>query len=512
MADTPDTTVYVEPGGTRALLDWSPGLIRAARANADHGNLELAAEFWESALGDDRVRSAVATRSNGLVALPLEFEEVRGTKRLVKALEAGEDWWAAFPSSALAQLLGWGIGLGVGVGQLVWTDRGATVNRVVPSLKVWHPRHLRYDWQRRMWTVRVDGLKTVDVTPGDGKWVVYMPYGDNRPWAWGVWRAIAAWTLLKQYAIADWAHYSSKNAGGHIVASTPENFTKEKRKELAAELFAMQANSAVALPAGVTLAMLEAQADTYQTFVAQKDAADMGMSVAILGQNLSTEVSGAVGTGATLHGRVLQVYIDADAETLSTCIHDQALTWWAEFNFGNRDLAPWPAWDTKPPGDQKQRAEVEKLKADGAKTLAETGVATVNEVRVAAGLEPLKEGGDELVKPAPAPAPAAPADPNAKAFVTTRSGLTLRAQSGFVQGQLYADAVADASRDRAAKVLDEDLVAVLEAIDGGESYDDIRQRLVKTYRGMSADKMQRLVEAAFTMAELGGRHAVNEDT
>lgn len=647
MADTPDTTVYVEPGNTRALLDWTPNLIRAARANADHGNLELAAEFWESALADDRVRSAIATRTNGLVSLPLTFESVRGTKRLVKALEAGEDWWAAFPSSALAQLLAWGIGLGVGVGQLVWTDRGSSINRLVPVLQVWHPRHLRYDWQRRTWTVRVDGLKWIDVTPGDGKWILYMPYGDNRPWAWGVWRAIAAWTLLKQYAIADWGDYSSKSGTGHKVASTPESFSKEKRKEVAAELFAMQAGSSIALPPGVTLDLLEADANTYETFVAQKDAADLGVSVAILGQNLSSEVSGPVSTGATLHGRVMQVYIDADAETLSTCVHDQALVWWAEFNFGSRDLAPWPDWDTKPPADQKQRAEVDKLRAEGASVLAGTGVATVNEVRVAAGLEPLKEGGDELVaKPAPVASP--PAADAAKAFpnlgldrafyasmidlverlvarvergeqqrdvadtglareqarltaevdhvaektdaaldkhderieqvedaarenstrvslledrvqevrsvaselttgivalreaqfeleramrnelplivaqeltaravsdvvVQLASGQLVRVQSGFVQGQLYADAVADAARDRAASVLDPDVVAVLEAIDAGTSYDDIRARLLKTYRGMSPDQLAKLTEAAFTMAELGGRHAINED-
>lgn len=508
MADAPDTTVYVEPGNTRALLDWTPNLIRAARANADHGNLELAAEFWESALADDRVRSGIATRTNGLVSLPLTFEAVRGTKRLVKALEAGEDWWAAFPSSALAQLLAWGIGLGVGVGQLVWTDRGSSINRVVPVLQVWHPRHLRYEWQRRTWTVRVDGLKWIDVTPGDGKWILYMPYGENRPWAWGVWRAIAAWTLLKQYAISDWGDYSSKSGTGHKVASTPESFSKEKRKEVAAELFAMQAGSSIALPPGVTLDLLEADANTYETFVAQKDAADLGVSVAILGQNLSSEVSGPVSTGATLHGRVMQVYIDADAETLSTCVHDQALVWWAEFNFGTRDLAPWPLWDTKPPADQKQRAEVDKLRAEGASVLAGTGVATVNEVRIAAGLEPLKEGGDVLVaKPAAAPPPAVDA---AKSF-TTRAGRTIRAQSGFVQGQLYADAVADAARDRAAGVLDPDVVAVLEAIDAGTSYDDIRARLLKTYRGMSPDQLAKLTEAAFTMAELGGRHAINED-
>ena len=652
----PDRAVIVEPATTRSLNEWTPSLLKAARSLADGGNLELAADFCESAMGDDRVAAALSTRTKGLIALPLTFEAVRGTKRLVKALEAGEDWWAAFPATALAQLLAWGILLGVGLARIVWTDRGETINRIVPTLQVWHPRHLRYDWQRRVWTVKVEGGKVVDVVPGEGEWVLYMPYGDSRPWAFGTWRAISLWHLLKSYAITDWAFYSEKNGGGHLVAESDKDakLTKEARKELAADLFEAKANSAMVLPQGMTLRKVESTANTWETFREQKNAADMGMSVAILGQNLSTEASGPVSTGATLHGRVLQVFIDADAETLSTCIHDQALVWWAEFNFGSRDNAPWPVWSTKPPEDQKQRADVGKTQSETAKNLAGIGVATVNEVREAAGLDPLTEGGDELVKvSAPVAAAAAntpQSDGKAKrmsnietriallegrtrsiaralirergrmraearrlekeiakrseeragemaalrvsldrsiqnAFdrcaengdairrveliatecraemfracdslrtevsttndvlervrdltntsvdridalvrehaervaileeesVRLRSGRTIPTRSGFVQGQRYADAVADNARDRASAVLDEDVVAVLEAIDSGESYDDIRARLVKTYKGMSPANLAKLTEAAITMAELGGRHAINED-
>jgi phage gp29-like protein len=558
MTTKPDRTIIVEPATTRTLSDWSPALIKAARAMADSGNLELAADFCESAMGDDRVQAALSTRTKGLVALPLSFEEVRGAKRLVKALDPGEDWWSAFPATALAQLLSWGILLGVGLGRIVWTDRGETINRIVPTLKVWHPRHLRYDWRRRMWTVKVEGGKTEDVIPGEGSWILYTPYGDSRPWAFGAWRAIALWQLLKQYAIEDWGYYSEKNAGGLDVAesSSEVHLTKEARKELAADLFAMKANSALVMPAGLTFKKVESTANTWQTFQAQKDAADMGMSVALLGQNLSTEVSGPVSTGATLHGRVLQVFIDADAETLSTCIHDQALIWWAEFNFGNRNLAPWPLWDTKPPEDQKQRADVLNVLASAINTLQNAnapidvrgllekygvplqdpkdveqtgqvfkyhldyGALTLNEIRERLGLPPIK-GGDEAPKPVAAPAaptgnkPAKPDDDTEedekKALVSLRSGLTVRDDSGLVQGQAYADAVANTARDRATKILDDDLVAILEAVDAGESLEDIRARLIKTYKGMSSDALAKLMTAALTMAELGGRHAINED-
>ncbi len=521
----PDTRTFVEPAASRAIQEWTPAMIKAARSSADGGNLQLAADFCEAAMRDDRVSAALQTRTNGLVSLPLTFEAARGTKRLVKALEAGEDWWAAYPATALAQLLRWGIVLGVGLAQQVWVERGATINRIVPKLRVWSPRHLRFDWTRRTWRLRVDNGTEIDITPGDGTWILFLPYGDNRPWVHGAWNAISNWHLLKTYAIEDWGYYSSKNAGGHLVGVQKEDgktSSKEKRKELADDLFAAQANSAIVPPPGFDIKIVESVANTWETFEKQKNAADLGMSVAILGQNLSTEVTGPVSTGATLHGRVLQTFIDFDAESLTTCIHDQSLVWWAEFNFGRADDAPWPVYDTKPPEDRKAQADVGKTKAETAKILASTGIATVNEVRIAAGLEPLKEGegGDELVKPAPAVAatndvPPTPPPSKKKGapppIIKLRSGRFVRADSGITQGQLYVDAVADHARARAAGILDADIEDVLAAVDGAESYEDLRKALAKTFKGMSPDKLAELTEKALVMAHLGGRHAQNED-
>lgn len=513
--------------------------------------------------------------------------------------------------------------LGVGLAQHVWTDRGLSINRLVPKLKVWNPRHLRWDWPGRRWMLRVAGDKEIEITPGDGTWVLYMPYGDSRPWARGAWRAIALWQTLKTYAIEDWARYSERHGQGTTVAESPENSSKDKRLELAAQLADLGRETTLVLPPGFKYSLVEAVADTWETFQAQKNAADMGMSVAILGQNLSTEVSGPVSTGATLHGRVLQTFIDTDAETLTGCIHDQSLVWWAEFNFGESAVAPWPIYDTKPPEDRKASAEVTKTRADAGKTLASIGAFTVNEVRIAAGHEPLKEGGDEIMKPAPPPAPPGDEDEDEKANenekrfsravrrmlnglarerartresfrrlervaariseetaaefkaarlredarfdeltrraegnetalrevrklvldtradnearyetfaaslrqtdasvtairadvenIRLRSGRSVPARSGFVQGQLYADGLADNARDHAAEAVDEDVAAVLDAIEAGDSYEDVRKRLLQAYRAMSPAKLASLTAKAITMANLAGRHAVNED-
>jgi hypothetical protein len=379
MGDTQlDSTIMIEPATSRGITEWTPSLIKAARASADTGNIELAADFCEWAMGDDRVSASLATRTNGLVSLPLSFESARGTKRLVKALEAGEDWWASYPASTLAQLLAWGRMLGVGLAYQSWVERGDGISRLIPKITVWHPRHLKRDVRRGVWQVRTENKGLIDITPGDGNWILFTPYGESRPWASGAWRPVSYWRLLKHYAIEDWGRFSSKSAGGWLVGTfNPANdkitATKEQRRELADAMFAAQAGGALCPPPGFEIDCVEASATGYQTFEAQKNAADVANSVAILGQNLSTEVSGPVATGATLHGKVIQVYVNDDNEKLHTCVRDQSLRYWAEFNFGNGSLAPWATYDVTPPEDKKQKVDVLNAVADALGKLTNAG-------------------------------------------------------------------------------------------------------------------------------------------
>lgn len=550
----PNTKTLVQPTFRRANVEWTPDLIKAARVAADGGNLQMAADFCEFAMSDERVSSALSTRTNGLLSLPIKFEPARGGMRAVKALEAGEDWWASYPASDASQLLKWGILLGVGVAKHVWTDRGLSINRLVPKLEVWHPRNLKRDMERGVWQVQTTkGL--VDIAPGDGKWILYTPYGVDRPWAFGAWNAIALWTLLKLYALEDWGEYSGKTGRGNLVATTPEDFDKSKRHEIAQELFNADGDAAIALPAGCTIDLIESKANNWETFKAQIEVSNAGKSIAILGQNLSTEVSGPVATGATLHSKVLQVYIDMDAETWTSCAHDQSLVWWSDINFGSKDLAPWPIYNTKPPEDKKAAADIISSAASSLTSLINAnspvdvraylakfdiplldekeieqsgqiyqyhlqfGILSKNEIRERLGLPPVK-GGD--VPPEPMVIAGSSSDSEKAAgniatrtedddTVLLRSGRVIRASSGFVQGQAYVDRLVDQARKSGADIVSGDVDALLKLIRDAKSFDEIREGLPGVYASMDASELESAVSKHLILAHLAGRYAVAED-
>lgn len=363
----------------RVFTTWTPALLKAAFAQAESGNVRLASELCDNMLADDRINTVFDTRIGGLLGLQIEFEAGQGRRknRAIKALEAEEDWWAMFPESELWPLLAWGRLFGISFGQLHPTDNKG---RSVPRLEFWHPRNTRFDWQKRQWMARVDGSAfEVPIVPGDGQWIAYAPYGAYRPWASGLWRGLARWWLLKSLAQDD-AGRRSEKSGTTVVESDISNNSDDERQlriDLARDMSDAARDAVIILPSGFSASLLESKDSIKDNQGSLVDMANSAIAIAVLGQNLTTEVSGGSYAAATVHSKVQIQRIRADAETASTTIHDQALEWWAEFNFGTRDVAPWPIWKTDPPTDQVSRATVLSTLATALSTLKNVGY-TIN--------------------------------------------------------------------------------------------------------------------------------------
>ncbi len=375
LKSVPSAGALLEPS-VRILLDWSPAQIRAAEVLADGGNLRMAADLCEVLLADDRIQGVLTARTRGLLGLKVDFEKSGDGRRsgsAVKALEAGEDWWAAFPERELGALMDWGILLGVGLAQIDWTDR-EDAPRVVPRLARWHARWLRFDWDQRRWLVAVDGGQEIEIAPGDGSWVLHTPAGLNRPWADGAWRALSRWWLLKHMARQDFARHSEIHGTPIRAGIAPETSNRKDREELASDLAGLGRDTGMVLPPGYDLKLVEATARTWEMFRAQVEMADLAIAIRLAGQNLTTDVSGGSLAAAKVHQIVRGDLIRFDAESLATTLHDQALTWWAELNFGDRRLAPWPAWPTDPPEDQLVAAQTREAQGKAITALRAAGV------------------------------------------------------------------------------------------------------------------------------------------
>lgn len=375
-----ERTIVRAPATSRSLTQWTTDDVDAAEALVNSGNLRFATQLCWSLLGDARVRAALETRVRGLLRLPLSWDESgdgRSSGRVVRALEGG-DWYAAHSEAALFSLAAWGILLGVGLNQRVWTRRGS---RDIGKHKPFDVQHLRWDVHARKWTLRTSDQSDLVIAPGDRRWTLYAPAcsdhpdGDERPWMWGAWRACARPWLGKYLAWTDWMHHTEVHGSPIRTADLdlPEGVSvpeKARRDELATALSNFGADTAIVPVPGYKVRLVEAVARTWEMFPAAMDAAARECVIAITGQTSSTELQQGQETGATLHGRVRADLIAADGETLSTCLREQSLRDYAEINFGTDEMAPWPRWKTDAPLDIKARGDAMKAFGDGVASLA----------------------------------------------------------------------------------------------------------------------------------------------
>lgn len=411
----PNVRAGVEPT-VRTFTTWTPALVRAAELQADGGNLRLAANLCDWILSDDRVQGTVQTRVQALLGLEPTFEasgDKRRSKRVVKALEAGEDWWESYPEDQLGLMLSWGIVLGVAPmrhNPVIDEDHGG---RMLPKPEFWHPQHLRQDNFTREWKIRVQssptgGTHEETLEPGDGTWILHTPYGPNRPWSQGIWRGLSRWVLLKYLAMQDWARHS-ENAGELVVTSDKEvESTLKQRKELSEDIYQRGRESVVVLPPGFKMDLVASPANSHQIYEAQIHLANTAIAITVRGGNATTELKEGSLAGTEAQERLGDhAKLEFDAQSVTTTIHDQSLDYWALWNFGNASLAPWPVYPTKPKRDLGRKAEATTKAVEAGKGVMSLGLvveqqAFIDEWELGTWVKP-SEAGALLSLPAPPP-------------------------------------------------------------------------------------------------------------
>lgn len=422
-ADLIPKLVYVEPQH-QEVCDWDPSRMRSAWEQAENGDLCLAADLLKRALQDDRIKRGFKKRCENLLKCDLTFEasgDRRKSKRVVRVIEADDDFEAIASEDVLEQLLQWGFGLGVALAEKVWTRSPEHGDRDLPVLKIWNPRWLRYDKGRRAWFVQVEGQPEVQIQKNDPKWFLFFPYGEHECWAQGLWWPLAFWWLAKILAVNDWAAFS-KAAGSPIpIGSAPEQSTQTTRDNWQKQLQDnLRRGRAAVLPPGYKIDYLLAPADCYETFLEKIRLANTSIDITIVNGNLGSEVGGGSLAAAEVHERGEQGQAEADGRKLGGQLRLGVLSWWALFNFGDRQLAPWPFWDTEPPEDQKKKGEglvalgsgIEKLSAALAPLRLELDPTDITAMLAKVGLKtrprPAAPVTDPVTDPAAAPVPSPP--------------------------------------------------------------------------------------------------------
>jgi phage gp29-like protein len=327
---------------------WSVQDAIGALSSHMIGVFERSAQLCDSILGDDRVIATLGSRRAGLFGRETRFRPANDSAAAKEVLDAWESHWPQFSGdSSLGLVSDYEVLMGFCDAQLVW-DTSTTVWK--PYMRLWHPRFEYWNWAVRQFVaLTMDGA--VAIIPGNGKWVHHSRFGLERCWIRGAIRAVAEPFLGRHWARRDWFRWSEKYGLGIMLAKTPMAADPTERSNFVAQVANIGSETTALLGKGVDehnsyeLDLLESASTAWEGFPGLIDSCDMAIVLALLFQNLTTEVKGGSFAATSAHMDIRDSGIQDDNAAWRSTIHTQIARPFAYFNFGDADLAPWTEWD-----------------------------------------------------------------------------------------------------------------------------------------------------------------------
>lgn len=554
------------------------GIVDQALISLEQGQFQEAALLSDAVYTDDRVIGCLSTRINGLFGLPLEFKypgqdgqhssvkpvapsdpadgddaptervgpsnadddkAMELKKTIVGLVEA--NWEKMIPGAAAREQMRWGILLNAGLGELVW-DWGRD-GILWPTLKTWNSQFLYWRWDTKSyWLIHQDGQ--TEVRAGDGRWVLFSPTGHNHGWLYGIIRALGKLWLDRVFAFRDWARASEKYSLGILKGKVPANASASDKRAFENAMTNLPNESFVLLPqmkkeegTGFDVEMMETDsAVNWQTFKERVHQLDTSIAVCLLGQNLSTEVSGSGGSraAAQVHDNVRGDFLKADDEIWSSMVRTQILTPWVSYNFGDliaamgrevTEFVPEVTHKVEPPEDlEKQSKAIFNIaqaiqglagtEADIHALLDDHGIPVIDARETPDEPTP---GADVNERP-PAPAQTTGEDgvtrPPGEDATLSRLALARRrvgSKPGQRKGRVFSDDLVDVARQAAVTAMESRKKALLHICSTASSYDEMKGQIKRLYQDVGPSELRSIMEKSLATAQLLGRLSARVD-
>lgn len=344
---------------------WYLEDLEITQAEADTGNLTQVGELYRAMRRDGVLMGILSTMTTGLVRLPKKFY---GPKEIVDRLRALNGTRAVFdelcPPSELATCAADLDTVGVFVAEMV-----PVKGRSYPVLVRLDPEWLQWVWAESRWYY-LSRAGRIPITPGDGRWVLGTKGGRIAPWQWGTWAALGRAFIMKEHAISLRGAFMSGIANPAKVMQSPQGATEKQRQQIFERIVNWGPNTALELPVGFEMKILEVMGRAWQTYQQEIDTCDLQYMIAIAGQILTT--TGGAGFANGDVGRMIQAdKLKALGDQLAYTINTQVLPMYVYDHFGDEavDAGTGVEWDTNQPKDLETMARTMATIAGATETL-----------------------------------------------------------------------------------------------------------------------------------------------
>jgi phage gp29-like protein len=388
--------VYVPPQPC-----WTPISVKQALDMHDRGQPQMSGRLADTMSRDSRIQACIHTLVFGILGLPFEWKWVsdeesdggslipaasyKPSEKDLRYLEITKRWFSDLKSTSILQsILTHIINIGFAGMSKSWRyeenykDTGEDI--FIPECWVFHPSNVWFNTGTYEYNiVSFDkGLIIVGDSNTDERFQIIKHANSERPWMEGIVRSVGLLYMDKSYALTDWREYITNNANPLRVLETIREDSSRGGLDFSIQDLLIdiakhrQVGLPIHLPEGHKLSIVEPKSNLDNgNFDKKIEQANKEIAIAILGQNLTTDVSSGSHAAAQVHETVLHDRIRAYTKTMNNAINQMVKEFY-KYNFaGEITRVPIAYYNPEPPEDKKMKAEETKVRLDALSMLAQ---------------------------------------------------------------------------------------------------------------------------------------------
>lgn len=444
--------------------------VQAARG----GRLDL----YDPVKQDDQVKTCMQQRLDAVISTEWEVEPGDSSRRSKKAADSLKAQLDAIRWDDVCRKMLWGVFWGYSVAECLYERDGSEVT--LADIRVRDRRRFGFgpDFNLKLQTNTAPMGETL---PPAKFW--HFAVGadhDDEPYGLG----LASWlywpVYFKRHGLKVWFRYLDKFSMPTLKGTYPSGTQDAERRKLLEAMRAMSTDSAVAIPEGMMIELLEAARSGSADYTSLHDRMNAAIAKVVLGQTMTTD-QGSSRSQGEVHLQVRQDILKADADVLSQSFNSTVAAWLTHWNFGPDTPVPM-VWRRVEEGD-----DLDKL-AERDERLFKIGfVPSLERVKetYGEGYELTKPEAESLLRLPPMPADDVPV------FASPETSIT----------ELQATAL-ELAADEALTAM---LTPVRRLVENAQSLEEIRDGLFTLYPDMDATAFASVLRDALVAANLAGR-------
>ncbi len=496
LSKKPDTREIASAGNGRDitrgylpdnLIMAAGDTVLAARGNGDY-------TIYEEIARDDQVKTCRQQRELALIAKEWGVEPGDSSRKAKKAADRLEAFLNRLAWDDKTQKMLSGVLYGFAVGEVMWATDGVEIT--VEDIKVRNRSRFGFlpSGELRLRTLgnQMDG----EALPPGKFWAFACGSDhDDEPYGLGLGHYLYWPVFFKKNGIKFWLQFLEKFGQPTAVGKYPAGASDPEKNRLLQALSAIQSSTAIRIPEGMAIELLEATRSGTADYTALYDRMNEAISKLYLGHSAGADSTPGKLGGEDNAGEVREDLIKADADLVCGSFNRTVAKWLTWYNDGD-GVAPPRVWrKTEPPEDLQAAASKDKTLFDmGFKPTIKYITETYGEgYEVAPPPEPNQNNvgriSDSVTRQN------APADPAQFAEANDIDPTGIDSQTE----QLASEAGAS------VKTLLDQIAAFAEQ---AESLEALRDKLLASYGDLDSEKLTNVMAMGFAAAELSGRFDV----